>query len=67
MIMEGDPFLLIEGMTIAGLAIGATKGFIYLRSEYPHAEIAMNAAIVAARRAGLLGDERRRLGQGLRH
>ncbi len=56
MIMEGDPFLLIEGMTIAGLAIGATKGFVYLRSEYPHAEIAMNAAIVAARRAGLLGD-----------
>ena len=55
MIMEGDPFLLIEGMTIAGLAIGATKGFVYLRSEYPHAEIAMNAAIVAARRAGLLG------------
>jgi formate dehydrogenase iron-sulfur subunit len=55
MIMEGDPFLLIEGMTIAGLAIGATKGFVYLRSEYPHAEIAMNAAIMAARRAGLLG------------
>ncbi len=56
MIMEGDPFLLIEGMTIAGLAIGATKGFVYLRSEYPHAEIAMNAAIATARRAGLLGD-----------
>jgi len=57
MIMEGDPFLLIEGMTIAGLAIGATKGFVYLRSEYPHAEIAMNAAIAAARRAGLLGPD----------
>ena len=56
MIMEGDPFLLIEGMAIAGLAIGATKGFVYLRSEYPHAEIAMNAAIEAARRAGLLGE-----------
>ncbi len=55
MIMEGDPFLLVEGMTIAGIAIGATKGFIYLRSEYPHAEIALNAAIDAARRAGLLG------------
>ncbi len=55
MIMEGDPFLLIEGMTIAGLAVGASKGFIYLRSEYPHAEVAMNAAIGAARRAGLLG------------
>ncbi|HET7210657.1 MAG TPA: formate dehydrogenase, partial [Methyloceanibacter sp.] len=41
MIMEGDPFLLIEGMTIAGIAIGATKGYIYLRSEYPHARIAL--------------------------
>ena len=37
MIMEGDPFVLIEGMTIAGIAVGATKGYIYLRSEYPHA------------------------------
>ncbi len=37
MIMEGDPFLLIEGMTIAGIAVGATKGFIYIRSEYPDA------------------------------
>ena len=37
MLMEGDPFLLIEGMAIAGLAVGATKGYIYLRSEYPHA------------------------------
>src|SRR5579863_2440378 len=37
MIMEGDPFALIEGMTIAGIATGATKGFIYIRSEYPHA------------------------------
>jgi formate dehydrogenase iron-sulfur subunit len=55
MIMEGDPFLLIEGMTIAGLAVGATKGYVYLRSEYPHAEIALNAAIAAARRAGYLG------------
>ena len=36
MIMEGDPFVLIEGMTIAGLAVGATKGYIYLRVEYPH-------------------------------
>ena len=38
MIMEGDPFVLIEGMTIAGIAVGATKGYIYLRSEYPHAQ-----------------------------
>src|SRR5581483_8492099 len=37
MIMEGDPFLLIEGMAIAALAVGATKGFVYIRSEYPHA------------------------------
>ena len=37
MLMEGDPFCLIEGMAIAGLAVGATKGFVYLRSEYPHA------------------------------
>jgi formate dehydrogenase iron-sulfur subunit len=56
MIMEGDPFVLIEGMAIAGLAVGATKGFIYLRSEYPHSRIALEAAMVAARRGGLLGD-----------
>jgi formate dehydrogenase iron-sulfur subunit len=56
MIMEGDPFMLIEGMTIAGLAVGATKGFIYTRSEYPHAVATMTAAVEAARRAGLLGD-----------
>ena len=37
MIMEGDPFVLIEGMIIAGLAVGATHGYIYCRSEYPHA------------------------------
>jgi formate dehydrogenase iron-sulfur subunit len=55
MLMEGDPFLLIEGMTIAGLAVGATKGFIYIRSEYPHAFRQMNRAIEAAREAGYLG------------
>jgi len=55
MLMEGDPFSLIEGMTIAGLAVGATKGFIYIRSEYPHAYKAMNGAIAAAGRAGYLG------------
>ena len=55
MIMEGDPFVLIEGMAIAGIATGATKGYIYVRSEYPHAVAAMEAAIVAARRGGLLG------------
>ncbi|HML43746.1 MAG TPA: NADH-quinone oxidoreductase subunit F, partial [Hyphomicrobium zavarzinii] len=55
MIMEGDPFLLVEGMTIAGIAVGATRGYIYLRSEYPHAAIALNAAIDAAKAAGYLG------------
>src|ERR1700733_2283425 len=55
MIMEGDPFVVIEGMTIAGVTVGATKGYIYIRSEYPHAVEAMNAAIAAAERAGYLG------------
>jgi formate dehydrogenase iron-sulfur subunit len=55
MIMEGDPFVVIEGMTIAGITVGATKGYIYIRSEYPHAVEAMNAAIAAARSAGCLG------------
>ncbi|MEH2479768.1 formate dehydrogenase iron-sulfur subunit [Nitrobacteraceae bacterium AZCC 2146] len=57
MIMEGDPFVVIEGMTIAGIAVGATKGYIYIRSEYPHAIVAMNEAIAAAKRAGFLGDK----------
>jgi len=56
MIMEGDPFVLIEGMTIAGLAVGANQGFIYLRVEYPHAHKALNAAIAKAYEAGYLGD-----------
>ncbi len=55
MLMEGDPFTLIEGMIIAGLAVGATRGFIYIRSEYPHAYRTMNAAIQAAAQAGCLG------------
>jgi len=55
MLMEGDPFLLIEGMTIAGIAVGATKGYIYIRSEYPHAFRAFSRAIHIAREAGLLG------------
>ena len=55
MIMEGDPFVLIEGMAIAGVAVGATKGYIYIRSEYPHAVAVMREAIVIARRAGVLG------------
>ena len=55
MLMEGDPFSLIEGMAIAGLAVGATKGYVYIRSEYPHAVAAMDHAIRAARRGGMLG------------
>ncbi|MGJ4944929.1 formate dehydrogenase beta subunit [Bradyrhizobium sp. HKCCYLS1011] len=57
MLMEGDPFVLIEGMTIAGIAVGATKGYIYSRSEYPHAIAATAKAIAIARKAGLLGDK----------
>lgn len=57
MIMEGDPFVLIEGMTIAGLAVGATQGYIYLRCEYPHAQIALEEAIEAAGVAGYLGQD----------
>ncbi len=57
MVMEGDPFVLIEGMTIAGIAVGATQGYIYLRVEYPHAHIALNTAIQKAYEAGYLGDD----------
>jgi len=56
MIMEGDPFVLVEGMTIAGLAVGATQGYIYVRSEYPHAVAVLSDAIRTARKGGLLGD-----------
>ncbi len=45
MIMEGDPYMLIEGMAIAGLAVGADKGYVYIRSEYPHAIAKMRAAV----------------------
>lgn len=55
LLIESDPFQLIEGMTIAALAVGATRGFIYLRSEYPLAIDIMNRAIAVAREAGLLG------------
>ncbi|MGO9365695.1 MAG: formate dehydrogenase beta subunit [Rhodomicrobium sp.] len=56
MMMEGDPFCLIEGMVVAGLATGATKGYVYTRSEYPHAIKAMKEAIIRARQHGLLGE-----------
>jgi formate dehydrogenase iron-sulfur subunit len=56
MIMEGDPFVLIEGMTIAAIAVGATQGYIYLRSEYPHALETLNIAIRNAYESGYLGE-----------
>ena len=55
MLMEGDPLTLIEGMTIAGIAVGATQGYIYLRAEYPHAHRALKTAIAAAYQAHYLG------------
>jgi len=55
MVMEGDPLMLIEGMTIAAIAVGATKGFVYIRSEYPDAIAAMKQAIKAAEAANWLG------------
>jgi formate dehydrogenase iron-sulfur subunit len=48
MLMEGDPFQLIEGMAIAAHAVGAAQGYIYVRSEYPHAIAKLNAAIALA-------------------
>ena len=55
MLLEGDPFALIEGMLIAGYTIGAAKGFIYLRSEYPHTETVLRAALARAAERGYLG------------
>jgi formate dehydrogenase iron-sulfur subunit len=55
MLMEGDPFLLIEGMAIAAVSVGATMGYVYIRSEYPHAFATFSRAIERARAAGLLG------------
>ncbi len=63
-VMEGDPFAVLEGMTIAAVATGAQKGYIYLRGEYPFAAERLTHAIAAARKAGLLGDNI--LGRGLR-
>jgi formate dehydrogenase iron-sulfur subunit len=56
MLMEGDPFMLLEGMTIAGFAVGASVGYIYVRSEYPEAIEALNEAIKAATAKGWLGE-----------
>jgi formate dehydrogenase iron-sulfur subunit len=55
MIMEGDPFALIEGMVICGIGVGATKGYVYCRSEYPHAGKTFSEALAIAREAGFLG------------
>jgi NADH-quinone oxidoreductase subunit F len=63
-LMEGDPFAIIEGMTIAALAVGAEKGFIYVRGEYPLAAERLSQAIQTARAGKLLGENI--LGRGLR-
>ena len=55
MLMEGDPFMLIEGMVIAGIAVGAHEGFVYIRSEYPDAVATMESAIDTAYKTGWLG------------
>jgi formate dehydrogenase iron-sulfur subunit len=57
MIMEGDPFALIEGMAIAAVAVGASKGYVYLRSEYPHAARTFQQALEIARGARYLGSD----------
>ncbi|MFV3411598.1 formate dehydrogenase beta subunit [Pseudomonas nitroreducens] len=57
MLMEGDPFLLIEGMAIAGLAVGASMGYLYVRSEYPDSIATLNQAVKIARDAGYLGED----------
>jgi formate dehydrogenase iron-sulfur subunit len=55
MLMEGDPFLVIEGMAIAAVAVGATAGYVYIRSEYPHAFDIFSRAVERARASGVLG------------
>jgi NADH:ubiquinone oxidoreductase subunit F (NADH-binding) len=62
-LLEDDPFAVLEGMTIAAKATGATKGWIYVRAEHPQAKPILDAALAEARRANLLGD--RILGQDL--
>ncbi|UOA27839.1 NADH-ubiquinone oxidoreductase-F iron-sulfur binding region domain-containing protein [Pseudosulfitobacter sp. DSM 107133] len=64
MIMEGDPFTLIEGMAIAGLGVGATRGYVYLRSEYPDAIKVMRRAVDIAREQNVLGSDVLGSGQG---
>lgn len=57
LLLESDPYQLIEGMVIAGLAVGATRGYIYLRSEYPKAYKILNEALSRAAKAGFIGDD----------
>ena len=57
MLMEGDPFSIIEGMAICALTVGAAKGYIYIRSEYPDAVKTMTTAIELAQLEGVLGDD----------
>ena len=57
MLIEGDPFALIEGMLIAGLAVGASRGVVYLRSEYPQAITVLRSALASARHHQLLGED----------
>ena len=57
MTLEGDPYLLIEGMAIAALAVGATRGFVYVRSEYPDAITTFSEAIARATAAGFIGED----------
>ena len=66
MLMEGDPYALVEGMAIAGLAVGATYGVIYIRSEYPHAEATLREAIARATAAGHIGAALRGRGPAFR-
>jgi formate dehydrogenase iron-sulfur subunit len=56
MLMEGDPLCLVEGIIIAGLAVGADQGYLYLREEYPVAHEILNEAIANAKQANILGD-----------
>ena len=63
MVVEGDPFTLVEGMTIAAHAVGASEGYVYVRSEYPHAVAALRRAVDAAYTHGYLGQDI--LGSGL--
>jgi formate dehydrogenase iron-sulfur subunit len=64
MLMEGDPFALLEGMAICARAVGAHQGYIYVRAEYPRAHAVMQKAIESARAAGFLGDDTLGVGSG---